>query len=96
MKTPPIEHVRSSSPFQPKKGDPLSRVLFVVILGMVALGWILTFTGCTAARGHYEDFRDTHEIGLVGGWRDSTLWGGIRFAKVGKTAEIEVKTSSSK
>lgn len=72
------------------------------------LGWILVAvafislgivsTGCATqreyVRGEYNDFVKENEIGLVGGWRDNTLWGGIRVLPVGKPAEIKTLEAS--
>lgn len=74
--------------FAPDEQKP-SVWLAILVLVFIA-AFMFSALGCSQVSESYDEFRETTELSLVGGWRDSTLWGGIRFAKVGRAREIEV------
>lgn len=71
-------------------GRFVARAILIPLAVLVVVAFIFALSGCSQVSDSIDEFRETTELSVVGGWRDSTLWAGIRFGKVGRAREIEV------
>ena len=71
-------------------GRFVARAILLPLAVLVVVAFLFALSGCSQVSDSIDEFRETTELSVVGGWRDSTLWAGIRFGKVDRPREIEV------